>query len=311
MNILNNYKDLIGKTPLFHAQKLGKALGLNFKLLLKLEMFNPGKSIKDRPAYWMLEQAEKAGKINKDTLLIEPTSGNTGIGLAATARALGYRIIIVMPETMTRERRDLIQAYGAELVLTEGAKGMKGAIAKAEELLAENENAFIPGQFVNEANVLAHYETTGPELYADTQGKLEYLFAGVGTGGTITGISKYFAEKGGHLTSIAVEPAASAVLSGNAAGKHTIQGIGAGFVPKILDINCYAAIEQVQDEDAKAMAKALLKEEGLLVGFSSGAAIAAAVQYGKTHDLSGKLVGVILPDSGERYLSTGVFRATL
>lgn len=310
MNIINTYKDLIGKTPLYHAEKLEKVLGLKFSLLLKLELFNPGKSIKDRPAYWMLEQAEKAGKINKDTLLIEPTSGNTGIGLAAAARALGYKIIIVMPETMTQERRDLIQAYGAELVLTEGAKGMKGAIAKAEELCQEHKNAFIPGQFVNQANVIAHYETTGPELFADTDGKLDYLFSGVGTGGTITGISKYFAENGGHLMSIAVEPAASAVLSGNAPGKHSIQGIGAGFVPDILDTTCYAGVEQVQDEDAKAMARALLREEGILVGISSGAAIAAAVQYAKSHDISGKLVGVILPDSGERYLSTGVFRDT-
>lgn len=311
MNIKNNYKELIGSTPLFHAQNLEKALGLPCTLLLKLDMFNPARSSKDRAAYWMLEQAEKAGLLTADTLIIEPTSGNTGIGLAAATRAKGYRTIIVMPETMTQERRDLIQAYGAELVLTEAEKGTKGAIEKAQELAAAHDKAFMPSQFKNPANALAHYETTGPELWRDTEGRLDYFVAGVGTGGTITGVSRYFKEQGSSLQSIAVEPAASAVLSGSPPGKHSIQGIGAGFVPELLDTSCYTDIVLVQDEDAKRVARLLLKHEGLMVGLSSGAAIAGVVELSQKKELCDKLVCAFLPDSGERYLSTGVYHESL
>lgn len=298
---------LIGKTPLLELTHIEKAYGLKAKLLAKLEYFNPAGSVKDRVAKAMIDDAEKAGKLTPDSVIIEPTSGNTGIGLAAVAAARGYRIIIVMPETMSEERRRLIKAYGAELVLTEGAKGMKGAIAKADELAKEIPNSFIPGQFVNPSNPKAHYETTGPEIFEDTDGDVDYFVAGVGTGGTITGVGKYLKEKKPDVKVVAVEPQTSAVLSTGVAGAHKIQGIGAGFVPEILDTKIYDEIIPVSNEDAFATGKLIGKSEGVLVGISAGAAVYAAVELAKREENEGKTIVVLLPDTGDRYLSTALF----
>lgn len=306
-NIYTSADQLIGKTPLLELKNLEKELGLKAKLLAKLEYFNPAGSVKDRIAKAMIDDAEKAGKLQKDSVIIEPTSGNTGIGLASVAAARGYRIIIVMPETMSVERRQLMKAYGAELVLTEGAKGMKGAIAKAEELAKEIPNAFIPGQFENQANPQAHYDTTGPEIYADTDGNVDYFVAGVGTGGTITGVGKYLKEKLPQVKIIAVEPASSPVLSGGNAGPHKIQGIGAGFLPKTLDTAVYDEVVQVANEDAFELGRSVAGSEGILVGISSGAALWAAVQLAKKEENAGKNIVVLLPDTGDRYLSTELF----
>ncbi len=298
---------LIGKTPLLELTHIEKAYGLKAKLLAKLEYFNPAGSVKDRVAKAMIDDAEKAGKLTPDSVIIEPTSGNTGIGLAAVAAARGYRIIIVMPETMSEERRRLIKAYGAELVLTEGATGMKGAIAKADELAKEIPNSFIPGQFVNPSNPKAHYETTGPEIFEDTDGDVDYFVAGVGTGGTITGVGKYLKEKKPDVKVVAVEPQTSAVLSTGVAGAHKIQGIGAGFVPEILDTKIYDEIIPVSNEDAFATGKLIGKSEGVLVGISAGAAVYAAVELAKREENEGKTIVVLLPDTGDRYLSTALF----
>ena len=306
-NIYTSADQLIGKTPLLELKNLEKELGLKAKLLAKLEYFNPAGSVKDRIAKAMIDDAEKAGKLQKDSVIIEPTSGNTGIGLASVAAARGYRIIIVMPETMSVERRQLMKAYGAELVLTEGAKGMKGAIAKAEELAKEIPNAFIPGQFENQANPQAHYDTTGPEIYADTDGNVDYFVAGVGTGGTITGVGKYLKEKLSQVKIIAVEPASSPVLSGGNSGPHKIQGIGAGFVPTTLDTAVYDEVVQVANEDAFELGRSVAGSEGILVGISSGAALWAAVQLAKKEENAGKNIVVLFPDTGDRYLSTELF----
>lgn len=305
--IYTSADQLIGKTPLLELTHIEKAYGLKAKLLAKLEYFNPAGSVKDRVAKAMIDDAEKAGKLTPDSVIIEPTSGNTGIGLAAFAAARGYRIIIVMPETMSEERRRLIKAYGAELVLTEGAKGMKGAIAKADELAKEIPNSFIPGQFVNPSNPKAHYETTGPEIFEDTDGEVDYFVAGVGTGGTITGVGKYLKEKKPDVKVVAVEPQTSAVLSTGVAGAHKIQGIGAGFVPEILDTKIYDEIIPVSNEDAFATGKLIGKSEGVLVGISSGAAVYAAVELAKREENEGKTIVVLLPDTGDRYLSTALF----
>ena len=276
-------------------------------VLAKLEYFNPAGSVKDRVAKMMLDDAEKEGKLTKDSVIIEPTSGNTGIGLASVAAARGYRIIIVMPDTMSVERRQLMKAYGAELVLSEGAKGMKGAIAKANELAEEIPNSFIPGQFVNPSNPKAHYETTGPEIWEDTEGKVDYFVAGVGTGGTVTGVGKYLKEKNPAVKVVAVEPATSAVLSTGVAGAHKIQGIGAGFVPEILDTTIYDEIIPVANEDAFALGKKIGTSEGVLVGISSGAAVWAALEVAKRPENEGRNIVVLLPDTGDRYLSTPLF----
>ena len=305
--IYTSADQLIGKTPLLELTHIEKAYGLKAKLLAKLEYFNPAGSVKDRVAKAMIDDAEKAGKLTPDSVIIEPTSGNTGIGLAAVAAARGYRIIIVMPETMSEERRRLIKAYGAELVLTEGAKGMKGAIAKADELAKEIPNSFIPGQFVNPSNPKAHYETTGPEIFEDTDGEVDYFVAGVGTGGTITGVGKYLKEKKSDVKVVAVEPQTSAVLSTGVAGAHKIQGIGAGFVPEILDTKIYDEIIPVSNEDAFATGKLIGKSEGVLVGISAGAAVYAAVELAKREENEGKTIVVLLPDTGDRYLSTALF----
>ncbi len=299
---------LIGGTPLLELSNLEKELGLKARVLAKLEYFNPAGSVKDRVAKMMLDDAEKAGVLKKDSVIIEPTSGNTGIGLASVAAARGYRIIIVMPDTMSVERRQLMKAYGAELVLSEGAKGMKGAIAKAEELAKEIPNSFIPGQFVNPSNPKAHYESTGPEIWEDTDGKVDYFVAGVGTGGTVTGTGKYLKEKNPAVKVVAVEPATSAVLSTGVAGKHSIQGIGAGFVPEILDTKIYDEIIPVANEDAFAYGKKIGRTEGVLVGISSGAAVWAAVELAKRPENEGKTIVVLLPDTGDRYLSTPMFQ---
>lgn len=299
---------LIGGTPLLELSNLEKELGLKARVLAKLEYFNPAGSVKDRVAKMMLDDAEKAGVLKKDSVIIEPTSGNTGIGLASVAAARGYRIIIVMPDTMSVERRQLMKAYGAELVLSEGAKGMKGAIAKAEELAKEIPNSFIPGQFVNPSNPKAHYESTGPEIWEDTDGKVDYFVAGVGTGGTVTGTGKYLKEKNPAVKVVAVEPATSAVLSTGVAGKHSIQGIGAGFVPEILDTKIYDEIITVANEDAFAFGKKIGRTEGVLVGISSGAAVWAAVELAKRPENEGKTIVVLLPDTGDRYLSTPMFQ---
>ena len=299
---------LIGGTPLLELSNLEKELGLKARVLAKLEYFNPAGSVKDRVAKMMLDDAEKAGVLKKDSVIIEPTSGNTGIGLASVAAARGYRIIIVMPDTMSVERRHLMKAYGAELVLSEGAKGMKGAIAKAEELAKEIPNSFIPGQFVNPSNPKAHYESTGPEIWEDTDGKVDYFVAGVGTGGTVTGTGKYLKEKNPAVKVVAVEPATSAVLSTGVAGKHSIQGIGAGFVPEILDTKIYDEIIPVANEDAFAYGKKIGRTEGVLVGISSGAAVWAAVELAKRPENEGKTIVVLLPDTGDRYLSTPMFQ---
>ena len=306
-NIYTSADQLIGKTPLLELTHIEKALGLKAKVLAKLEYFNPAGSVKDRVAKAMIDDAEEKGLLKPGSVIIEPTSGNTGIGLAAVAAARGYRIIIVMPDTMSVERRQLMKAYGAELVLSEGAKGMKGAIAKADELAAEIPDSFIPGQFVNPANPKAHFETTGPEIYADTDGKVDIFVAGVGTGGTITGVGEYLKSKKPEVKVVAVEPATSPVLSKGTAGAHKIQGIGAGFVPKVLDTSVYDEIIPVANEDAFAVGKQIGKAEGVLVGISSGAAAWAAIELAKRPENEGKTIVVLLPDTGDRYLSTPLF----
>lgn len=305
--IYTSADQLIGRTPLLELTHLEQEYELKAKLYAKLEYFNPAGSVKDRVAKMMLDDAEKEGKLAKDSVIIEPTSGNTGIGLASVAAARGYRIIIVMPDTMSVERRQLMKAYGAELVLSEGAKGMKGAIAKANELAEEIPNSFIPGQFVNPSNPKAHYETTGPEIWEDTEGKVDYFVAGVGTGGTVTGVGKYLKEKNPAVKVVAVEPATSAVLSTGVAGAHKIQGIGAGFVPEILDTTIYDEIIPVANEDAFALGKKIGTSEGVLVGISSGAAVWAALEVAKRPENEGRNIVVLLPDTGDRYLSTPLF----
>lgn len=298
---------LIGKTPLLELTHIEQEYGLKAKVLAKLEYFNPAGSVKDRVAKAILDDAEATGRLTKDSVIIEPTSGNTGIGLAAVAAARGYRIIIVMPETMSVERRQLMKAYGAELVLSEGAKGMKGAIAKAEELAKEIPGAFIAGQFVNPANPKAHFETTGPEIFEDTDGEVDVFVAGVGTGGTVTGVGKYLKSRKAGVKVVAVEPASSPVLSKGTPGAHKIQGIGAGFVPEVLDTKVYDEIIPVADEDAFAMGRKIGHKEGVLVGISSGAAVHAAVELAKRPENEGKTIVVLLPDTGDRYLSTALF----
>ncbi len=306
-NIYTSADQLIGKTPLLELVHIEKNLGLKAKILGKLEYFNPAGSVKDRIAKKMIDDAEKAGVLKKDSVIIEPTSGNTGIGLASVAAARGYRIIIVMPETMSVERRQIMKAYGAELVLTEGAKGMKGAIAKADELAKEIPNSFVPGQFVNPSNPKAHLESTGPEIYEDTDGKVDIFVAGVGTGGTVTGVGEYLKSKNPGVKVVAVEPATSAVLSTGVAGAHKIQGIGAGFVPDVLDTKIYDEIVTVSNEDAFATGKLIGKSEGVLVGISSGAAVWAAIELAKRPENEGKTIVALLPDTGDRYLSTPLF----
>ena len=299
--------ELIGKTPLVEVTNIEKELGLEAKVLVKLEYFNPAGSVKDRIAKHMIEVAEEKGLLKPGSVIIEPTSGNTGIGLAAIAAAKGYRTILTMPETMSVERRNILKAYGAEIVLTEGAKGMKGAIAKAEELSKEIPNSFVPGQFVNPANPMAHYLTTGPEIFADTDGKVDFFVAGVGTGGTISGVGRYLKEKLPEVRIVAVEPASSAVLSTGVAGAHKIQGIGAGFVPEVLDTKIYDEVIAVANEDAFSTGKLVGKSEGVLVGISSGAAVWAAIELAKRPENEGTSIVVLLPDTGDRYLSTPLF----
>ena len=299
--------ELIGKTPLLELTHIEKSLGLKAKIVAKLEYFNPAGSVKDRIAKAIIDDAEASGKLRPNSVIIEPTSGNTGIGLASVAAARGYRIILTMPETMSVERRQLMKAYGAELVLTEGAKGMKGAIAKAEELAAEIPNSFIPGQFVNPANPKAHRETTGPEIYEDTDGQVDIFVAGVGTGGTVTGVGEYLKSQNPNIKVVAVEPAASAVLSTGVAGPHKIQGIGAGFVPDVLNTGIYDEIIPVSNDDAFATGKLIGKSEGVLVGISSGAATFAAIELARRPENEGKTIVVLLPDTGDRYLSTPLF----
>ena len=306
--IYTSADQLIGKTPLLELTHIEKKYGLKAKVLAKLEYFNPAGSVKDRVAKKMLDDAEAAGKLTPDSVIIEPTSGNTGIGLASVAAARGYRIIIVMPETMSVERRQLMKAYGAELVLTEGAKGMKGAIAKADELAKEIPNSFVPGQFVNPSNPKAHYETTGPEIFEDTDGKVDIFVAGVGTGGTITGVGEYLKDKKPGVKIVAVEPETSAVLSTGVAGAHKIQGIGAGFVPDVLNTKVYDEIIPVSNEAAFEAGKLIGKSEGVLVGISSGAAAYAAIELAKRPENEGKTIVVLLPDTGDRYLSTPLFQ---
>ena len=305
--IYTSADQLIGKTPLLELVHIEKSEGLEARVLGKLEYFNPAGSVKDRIAKAMIDDAEQKGLLKPGSVIIEPTSGNTGIGLASVAAARGYRIIIVMPETMSVERRQLMKAYGAELVLTEGAKGMKGAIARADELSREIPDSFIPGQFVNPANPKAHFETTGPEIYVDTDGKVDIFVAGVGTGGTITGVGGYLKSKKPEVKVVAVEPATSPVLSKGTAGAHKIQGIGAGFVPKVLDTGVYDEIIPVANEDAFAVGKQIGKAEGVLVGISSGAAAWAAIELAKRKENEGKTIVVLLPDTGDRYLSTPLF----
>jgi len=305
--IYTSADQLIGKTPLLELTRIEKAYGLEARLVAKLEYLNPAGSVKDRIAKAMIDDAEQKGLLKPDSVIIEPTSGNTGIGLAAVAAARGYRILIVMPETMSVERRQLMKAYGAELVLTEGAKGMKGAIAKADELAAQLPNSFIPGQFVNPANPAAHKATTGPEIWEDTDGEVDWFVAGVGTGGTVTGVGEYLKSKKPSVKVAAVEPAASPVLSKGTAGTHKIQGIGAGFVPDVLNTAVYDEIIAVENEDAFAAGKAVGKAEGVLVGISSGAAVWAAIEIAKRPENKGKTIVVLLPDTGDRYLSTPLF----
>ncbi|MGM9548313.1 MAG: cysteine synthase A [Faecousia sp.] len=306
-NIYTSADQLIGKTPLLELTNIEKTLGLKARVLAKLEYLNPAGSVKDRVAKAMIDDAEAKGLLKPGSVIIEPTSGNTGIGLAAVAAARGYRIIIVMPDTMSIERRQLMKAYGAELVLSEGAKGMKGAIAKADELAAQIPGSFIPGQFVNPANPKAHFETTGPEIYADTDGEVDIFVAGVGTGGTITGVGEYLKSRKPGVKVVAVEPAASPVLSKGTAGAHKIQGIGAGFVPDVLNTRVYDEVIPVANEDAFAMGKQIGKAEGVLVGISSGAAAWAAIELAKRPENEGKTIVVLLPDTGDRYLSTPLF----
>lgn len=305
--IYTSADQLIGSTPLLELTHIEKKHDLKAKILAKLEYFNPAGSVKDRIAKAMIDDAEAKGLLNADSVIIEPTSGNTGIGLASVAAARGYRIIIVMPETMSVERRQLMKAYGAELVLTDGAKGMKGAIAKADELAKEIPNSFIPGQFVNAANPKAHFETTGPEIFADTDGNVDIFVAGVGTGGTVTGVGQYLKSKKPEVKVVAVEPKSSAVLSTGVAGSHKIQGIGAGFVPDVLDTKIYDEIIPVENDDAFASGKEIGKSEGVLVGISSGAAVWAAIELAKRPENEGKTIVVLLPDTGDRYLSTPLF----
>ena len=305
--IYKSADELIGKTPLLELTHIEKAHDLKAKILAKLEYFNPAGSVKDRIAKAMIDDAEKSGKLKKDSVIIEPTSGNTGIGLSSVAAARGYKIIIVMPETMSVERRQLMKAYGAELVLTEGAKGMKGAIAKAKELAGEIPNSFIPSQFENPANPKIHFDTTGPEIYSDTDGKVDIFVAGVGTGGTVTGVGKYLKARNPEIKIVAVEPDSSAVLSTGGAGAHKIQGIGAGFVPDVLDTSIYDEIITVTNEDAFSTGKEIGKKEGVLVGISSGAALHAAIKLAKRTENVGKNIVVLFPDTGDRYLSTPLF----
>ena len=306
-NIYTSADQLIGHTPLLELTHIEKAHDLKAKIVAKLEYFNPAGSVKDRIAKAMIDDAEAKGLLKAGSVIIEPTSGNTGIGLASVAAARGYRIIIVMPETMSVERRQLMKAYGAELVLTEGAKGMKGAIAKADELAKEIPNSFVAGQFVNPANPKAHYETTGPEIWQDTDGKVDFFVAGVGTGGTITGVGKFLKEKNPAVKVVAVEPKTSAVLSTGITGSHKIQGIGAGFVPDVLDTRIYDEIIPVDNDDAFAVGKEIGHREGVLVGISSGAALWAAIELAKRPENAGKTIVVLLPDTGDRYLSTPLF----
>ena len=306
--IYTSADQLIGKTPLLELTHIEKELGLKAKILAKLEYFNPAGSVKDRIAKAMIDDAEASGALKPGSVIIEPTSGNTGIGLAAVAAARGYRIIIVMPETMSVERRQLMKAYGAELVLSEGSKGMSGAIAKADELAAEIPNSFIPGQFVNPANPKAHRETTGPEIYEDTDGKVDIFVAGVGTGGTVTGVGEYLKSKKTDVKVVAVEPKDSPVLSEGRAGAHKIQGIGAGFVPDVLNTAVYDEVLPVSNDDAFETGKLLGKSEGVLVGISSGAALYAAIELAKRPENEGKTIVALLPDTGDRYLSTPLFQ---
>lgn len=306
-NIYTSAEQLIGKTPLLELTNIEKELGLQAKVLAKLEYLNPAGSAKDRVARKMIEEAEMSGRLKPGSVIIEPTSGNTGIGLAMVAATKGYRTIIVMPDTMSMERRQLMKAYGAELVLTEGSKGMKGAIEKAEELAEEIKDSYLPGQFTNPANPKAHFETTGPEIYEDTDGKTDIFVAGVGTGGTITGVGEYLKKRNPHVKVVAVEPLSSPVLSKGTAGAHMIQGIGAGFVPEILNTGIYDEIIPVSNEDAFRMGRMIGRKEGILVGISSGAAAYAAIELAKRSENAGKNIVVLLPDTGDRYLSTAMF----
>ena len=307
--IYTSAEQLIGNTPLVELTQIEKELGLKAKLIAKLELFNPAGSVKDRVALAMINDAEKRGVLNKDSVIIEPTSGNTGIGLASVAAARGYKLIIVMPDSMSVERRQIMKAYGAQLVLSPGAKGMPGAIELANQLAASTPNSFIAGQFVNPANVMAHYTTTGPEIYSATDGKVDIFVAGVGTGGTITGTGKYLKEQNSKIKVVAVEPATSPVLSKGVKGPHGIQGIGAGFMPDILDTGIYDEIIPVKDEDAFTYGRLMGKKEGVLVGISSGAALAAAVELARREENAGKQIVVLMPDTGDRYLSTKLFAA--
>ena len=307
MRVFNNITGLIGHTPLVEINRFTEKLGLKARILVKLELFNPAGSVKDRIALSMIEDAEKKGLLKPGSVIIEPTSGNTGIGLASIAASKGYRAVFTMPETMSAERRKLLQAYGAEIALTEGAKGMKGAIAKAEELARQTPGSFIPGQFVNPANPEAHVRTTGPEIWDDTDGKVDIFVAGVGTGGTVTGTGRYLKSKNPAVRVVAVEPAASPVLTQGKAGPHAIQGIGAGFVPEVLDTKIYDEVIDVTNEDALATGREIARKEGFLVGISSGAALFAAVELARRPENAGKLIVALLPDNGDRYLSTKLF----
>ncbi len=307
MKIYNSAEELIGRTPLLRLKNIEKKLGLNAKLIAKLEYLNPAGSVKDRAAKWMLDDAERQGLLNSNSVIIEPTSGNTGIGLALMCAVRGYRLIIVMPDTMSMERRQIMKAYGAELVLSDGALGMKGAIQKAEELAKEIPNSFIPGQFVNSANAKAHFDTTGPEVFADTEGNIDYFVAGVGTGGTITGVGRYLKSKINDIKIVAVEPTKSPVLSGGSSGAHGLQGIGAGFIPDVLDTGIIDEVITVDEEAAFDCGRMMGKEEGVLIGISSGAALYAATELAKRPENYGKTIVVLLPDTGDRYLSTKMF----